>query len=237
MKYCTKCKVNVHHQLNNCPLCGSYLDSCYDNDNCAIYKDIDNVVVYPVLTEKSQTPFFKSKFNLLLILSLALCIAINLTITPSSNWSAYVAIGVAFVLLCVMLPICAKTKFVNQLLFDTLVMSLLAVAMELFVTKWHFAWISCEFVLPWFSVAGIAVLDFLIIFNRKRNRKLFSSLIAETLFAMSLQITFWIASVFDVVPKTNICLSVFFASIANLLLIAIMFSKYAHDELERTFNV
>ena len=237
MKYCTKCKVNVHHQLNNCPLCGSYLDSDNDNDNCTVYKDIDEVIAYPVLTERPQTHFFKHKFNLLLLLTLALCGAINLIITPNSHWSVYVFIGVALVLLCVMLPICKKTKFVNQILFDTLVLCALAVAMEFAVCDWHFAWVSCEFVMPWFSVAGIAVLDFLLIFGRKTSRKLFSSLIAETLFAMSFQIAFWVASLFGVQPKTNICSAVFLASIANLLIMSILFSKYARDELERTFNV
>lgn len=41
MKYCSKCNVNVHHQLDNCPLCGAYLDPKEDNEKCAAYVEMD----------------------------------------------------------------------------------------------------------------------------------------------------------------------------------------------------
>jgi len=53
MKYCPKCKVNVQHQLTNCPLCGTYLDPSDANDKCAVYAPIDGKTEYPTLHENT----------------------------------------------------------------------------------------------------------------------------------------------------------------------------------------
>lgn len=105
MKYCTKCKVNVHHQQTNCPLCGSYLDPANDNDNCAVYTAEDKKVTYPTLTLNTYVPFFKHKFNKILLVIAAISIALNLLLTPNHLWCYYVCLAVILAIFGVMSPI------------------------------------------------------------------------------------------------------------------------------------
>lgn len=237
MKYCTKCKVNVHHQLNNCPLCGGYLNKANDNDNCKMYLDMDEVVTYPVLHEKTRSPFMKSKLSWLLIVALLLCVAINVITTPSNYWSVYVFIGVTFTILCVIMPITDKWSIIKLGKISVLTLTVLSIIMELTVLHGKFNWFCVEYILPWIYVAYVVLLDFLIIFSRKKNRRLFTSLFFATVVAICPQIAFWIASLFGITTNTHIAITVTISSIANLVIFGILFSKSLRDEMERNFNV
>ena len=172
MKYCSKCNVNVHHQLDNCPLCGAYLDPKEDNEKCAAYVEMDEKIKYPLLHEMRKVNFFRYKFNRILLLLLAFCVVLNLLLTPQSHWSAYVAIGVVFTVFCVMTPINAKYKFVKQVRIDVAVLTLLAVAMEFSVLNGKFSWFTVEYVLPWIYVAAIILLDVLIAVNLNTGKEI-----------------------------------------------------------------
>ena len=238
MKYCTKCNVNVHHQLTNCPLCGSYLDEKNNNTNCEIYADIDEKVTYPTLHEKPRASFFKYKINIILLVFTVICVALNVLVDPQSHWSSYVAIGFVFTVGCVLLPISNKTKLLKQVRWDLILLTTLAIAMEFAVGNGKFYWISVEFVIPWFYVIAIALIDCLIFFHHRNNRELFSHLLFCTVFAVLPQIVMWIArwqKWYE--PKTVIDFVIFFVALVNLAVVFVVYSKQMKEDMERTLNV
>lgn len=238
MKYCPKCKVNVHHQKENCPLCGSYLDEKDNNDKCQAYKDIDDCVAYPVLHEMKSESFFRFKFNRILLVLLAFCVVLNVLITPQYHWSAYAALGVIFVIFCVMTPINVKHKLAKYVRTDVFVLTLLAIAMELTVLNGKFEWFVVEYVLPWIYSCAIVLTDVLILTLRRRNKQLFSTLISCTVFAIAPQITLWITTAAEVyTPKTVINFVTFFASILNLIAVFVLMSRSLKEEMERNMSV
>ena len=238
MKYCEKCKVNVHHQLENCPLCGSYLDQKNDKVHCEIYQEIDEKVTCPVLHENTRLNFFKYKINIILLVATVICVVLNVLLNPQSHWSAYVAMGFVFVVGCILLPISNKTKLLKQVRWDMYLLTVLAVAMEFAVTNGRFYWITVEFVIPWFYVIAIALIDFLIFFNRRSNRELFTHLILATVLAILPQIILWIAhwqKWYE--AKTIINFVIFFAALVNLAVVFVIYSKQLKEDMERTLNV
>ena len=238
MKYCEKCKVNVHHQLDNCPLCGSYLDDKHTNDNCRIYADIDKKVIYPILRENTRPSFFRWKINIILLVATVICVALNILLDPQSHWSAYVAMGFVFTVGCVLLPISNKTKLLKQVRWNLIILTVLAVAMELAVTNGKFAWFSVEFIIPFFYVIAIVLIDFLIFFQYRSNRELFSHLLFATVFAILPQIVLWIArwqKWYE--AKTVIDFVIFFAALLNLAVVFVIYSKQMKEDMERTLNV
>lgn len=238
MKYCPKCKVNVHHQKQNCPLCGNYLDEKDNNEKCSVYTDIDDCVAYPVLHEINNTSFFKFKFNRILLILLAFCIVLNILVTPQYHWSAYAAMGVIFVIFCVMTPINVKHRLARYVRTDVFILTLLAVGMEFAVLDGKFQWFVVEYVLPWIYVAAIVLTDILILTLRHRNKQLFSTLIFCTVFAITPQVIFWITDGTDVYhPKTVINFVVFFASILNLIGVFLLANRSLKEEMERNMSV
>lgn len=238
MKYCPKCKVNVHHQLDTCPLCGSYLDEKDANEKCEIYSQMDEKVVYPVLHEIKNVNFFRFKFNRILLVLLAFCIVLNIILTPQSHWSAYVAIGIVFAIFCVMTPINAKYKLTKHIRTDVIVLTALAIGMEFAVCNGRFVWFTVEYVLPWIYVAAIVLTDVLIGVLRNRNRQVFSTLIFCTVFAIIPQIVLWITAYTEVYhPKTVINFAIFFASILNLISVFLICSRSLKEEMERNMNM
>ncbi len=238
MKYCTKCKANVHHQLTNCPLCGSYLDEKDDNDKCEVYRDIDGKIEYPVLHEIKSVNFFRFKFNRILLVLLAFCVVLNIIVTPEYHWSAYVAIGVVFAVFCVMTPINAKYKLVKQIRIDLIVLTILAIAMEFALCNGKFSWFTVEFVLPWIYVAATILTVVLIGVQRNTNKQLFSTLVFCTVFDILPQITLWITSYLGIYrPKTIINFVIFFAAILNNIIVFLVCNRALKDEMERNFNL
>lgn len=237
MKYCPKCKVNVHHELKNCPLCGSYLDEKDNNDKCEIYREMDEKIKYPILHEQPSN-FFESKFNIILLVATLLCVALNVIINPESHWSSYVAMGFVFAVGVVMLPINYKTKLQKQIRVDILLCTAIAIAMEFAVLNGQFNFFCVEFVIPWLYVVAIVFVDFLIIFTNNTRRGLFSTLLYCTVFALLPQIIMWIAGWREwYEAKTLINFVIFFASLINLAVMFVVYSKQMKEDMERNLNV
>lgn len=237
MKYCPNCKVNVHHQLNNCPLCGRYLDQRNDNDKCKVYQSQDEMVSYPILKEKRDVPFFKSRFNVLLLSVMVFLVIINILIDSTVSWSLYSTLGGAFVLVCVMLPINRKLKLTAQIRIDLFMLITISILLELIICQWQFKWFVVEFIIPWLCVASLILLDFLLVFS-KRKGKYFSTLIFCTFFALLPQITLWICNAAGwYQPKTNIGSIVFFACLLHFVCVAVVLNKYLKEAMERRLNM
>lgn len=238
MKYCTKCKVNVHHQQTNCPLCGSYLDEADSNLNNSMYAQMDQLVEYPKVKVSNKRPFFRTKFNKLLIAIMLFSVVLNLIVSPEKIWSAYVTLAVIFAVFAVMLPINRRMKIVDIIKTELFWLTICSLLLELVITMGHFAWVSVEFVLPWFYCIAIALLDMLIIFLRKKNRQLFSTLIFATLFATMPQIALWIAHALEwYEAQTIICFVVMMTALLNAVFMFVICSRSMKEEMERNLNI
>ncbi|MBQ7914804.1 MAG: hypothetical protein IJZ28_03975 [Clostridia bacterium] len=238
MKYCTKCKVNVHHQQTNCPLCGAYLDEADNNLNNQMYTEMDSVVKYPKLVISTKRPFFRTKFNKLLVALMLFSVLLNIIVTPDSLWSAYVTVSIIFVIFGVMLPINRRSKIVNIIKAELFWITVCAIAFELIITKGKFAWLTVEYILPWVYCLAVVLLDLLIIFLRKKNRQLFSTLITATFFAALPQIVLWIVEPIGwYQPKTIIDFVVFLSALLNAVFMFIICSRSMKEEMERNLNI
>lgn len=238
MKYCAKCKVNVHRQLDNCPLCGSYLDPKDNNDKCEIYREMDQAVAYPVLHEKGKASFFKSKFELILLVLTVIAVVLNILVDPQSHWSAYVAIGFVFTVGVVVFPIVNKIPLLRQVRWDSVICTAIAIALEFAVCDGKFYWFTVEFVIPWLYVAGIITVDCLIIFYHRNNKSMFGTLAFESAFALLPQILLWIAESCNWYnSKTLINFVIFFAVLVNFAVVAVVYSRQLKEDMERNLNV
>ena len=237
MKYCPKCNVNVHHQLKTCPLCGQYLDEKNNNDKCAIYKNQDDVVQYPILKERRGVPFFKSRFNILLLAVMVFLVVIDFLQSKTLTWSLYTTAGIVFVLACVMWPINRKLKLATQIRIDVIALTLLAIYLELVICNWNFQWFVVEFVLPWVYIASIALVDFLMILSRRKTR-LYSTLMFCTFFSLLPQVMLWICGAAGWYYSETLTDSfVFFASLLHFVFVSVVMYKYVKAEMERRLNI
>lgn len=237
MKYCPKCGVNVHRQQTNCPLCGTYLDENNNNDKCAVYVKQDEIVTYPVLKVDNTQPFFKYKFNKILIVIALIATVTNILFDSQHHWTYFVVCSVIYAICCIMPPINRKQK-IDKILRQVLFWSTAyAIAMEIGICNWSYTWFTMEYVLPWLYVGIIVALDFLIIFKRNTDRRVFSMLILTTFYAIAPQIVFWIAQIWQVKTQTLICVIVFLSAIVNMLVAAIVCNRSLKEEMERNLNI
>ncbi len=237
MKYCPKCNVNVHHQLNSCPLCGQYLDPKNDNDKCTMYAAQEQIVSYPILKEQNVVSFFKSRFNMLLLAVMAFLLVIDFLQDKVLTWSLYTTLSIVFVLVCVMWPINRKLKLVAQIRIDLVVLTILAIFLELIICNWKFQWFVVEFILPWLYVAGIVLVDFLLIFSKRKSR-LYSTLMFCTFLSLLPQIMLWICDATGWYQSVTMIDSfVFFASLLHFVVVTVALTKYVREEMERRLNM
>ena len=237
MKYCPKCNVNVHHQLNTCPLCGQYLDPKNDNNKCEMYIEQEKLVHYPILKEQKGVRFFKSRFNILLLAVMAFLLVIDFLQDKVLTWSLYTTMAIVFVLTCVMWPINSKLKLVAQIRIDLVVLTAMAIFIELIVCNGNFNWFVVEFVLPWLYIASIVLVDFLLIFSKRKSR-LYSTLMFCTFMSLAPQIMLWICDACGwYQSKTMIDSFVFFASLLHLVIVSVALTRHVREEMERRLNM
>lgn len=126
MKYCEYCKVDVNENLENCPLCGSYLSRREGAEDGYYAKNIQPLAVYPKLVAKTEdnNNFLQKKFLLILIFVVAACVAINLLIVRGSLWSAYVGISAVVLYACVITSIYRRSRLYSILFVSALFVSL-----------------------------------------------------------------------------------------------------------------
>lgn len=238
MKYCNKCSVNVNHNHNNCPLCGSYLNKSNDNDNCQAYLPLDNIVSHPVVKINSTVSFLKNKLSKILLTACVIAFLLNLLFARTTPWSAYVIIGAMVAIFAIIMPIAEKTKLQKQIRHNLFLFTLVAVALELTITRLHFEWFVVFDILPWFYAGTIILIDFLIIFRRYEDNGLFATLILATLFAITPQIINWVQMILNDAVKLNlITVTIFFASLFNMAVVFIVCTRSVREEMQRNFNI
>lgn len=235
MKHCNKCNVDVVDSLENCPLCGSFVAG---NENTTTNLAVLDEANRPKIQFKNKKNFWQNKVNRIMILSVIVCVVLNLLLTPKSNWSVYVAVGSLFLIFVIIMPLAEKTKLQTQIKIDLFILTICAVILELAITNLHFEWFVIKSVLPWVYVGGVVLVNFLILFRRYTDKGLFTTLVYTTFFAIAPQIVLWIAEA--VGANIEIPLSVFvifFASIFNCAIVLIVCTRSLKEEIERNYNL
>ncbi len=236
MKRCNICECNVHEKHSHCPICGSYLEDNpkpFDRYENEIEQNVKNPEVH--IVEKPD--FMKEKTNYILLFLAAVCVALNILITPGIYWSAYVFIGVIFAILCVLLPITNKSKVYMQIVLDLPVITLLSLAMELIIKRGYGAAISIMYILPSLFVGAILLVDAMIIATaKKRTTGYFSTLLYASFFAIIPQILIWIWF-YKLGYESIVAFSAFFFSLINLGIVAICSHKRIREEYDKKMNM
>lgn len=240
MKYCPTCKINAHKNLNNCPLCGSYLEDT--PITFKEYEEMEEYVRYPQITLKTKVDFLRSRVNFLILIAAVISVIIDLYLNKFNQitWSAYVLVGAFVTITCVILPIALKRKLYNQVIINLPVLTIASILLELFITGYQSVNISIRWILPALYASAIVICDFMIIFKSKQLQYIgyFSTLLFSTIFALLLQILLWsIPAAWAVFHNNYFTLILFFAAIVNLSVLALVCYPMLKAEYDRKLSL
>lgn len=240
MKYCPTCKINAHKSLNNCPLCGSFLEG--EPLELKAYEKMEDYVEYPQITLTRKVDFLRSRVNFLLLIAAAVCVVIDLYLNTFKQitWSSYVLVGIFIAIACVIWPIALKSKLYNQVIINLPVLTIASILLELFITRYQSVNISIRWVLPALYACAIVICDFMIIFKSKQSQYIgyFSTLLFSTIFALLLQVLLWsIPSAWAVFYDSYFTLILFIAAIVNLSVLALVCYPMLKAEYDRKLSL
>lgn len=236
MKYCEICSCNVSDNHANCPLCGSYLMK--EGKGFERYEqELEPLANYPKVILEEKIDFLRTKNNYIMLLLAALCVVLNILMTPGSLWSAYAVIGVVFAILCVMLPIANRSKIYIQIMFDLPVVTVLTLAVELTVKRMGGVAVSVMYVLPGIYAAALVLTDAMIIATAKqRTTGYFTALLISTIFAILPQLLTW-TYFYKLGYNSIVAFIVFFFALINLGVILIVSYRKLKEEYGKKMNI
>ena len=239
MKHCDKCGADVLESLDNCPLCGGYLDK--PGARCAVYRDdIEPYVSYPPLKIKDSAwrGLLSLKALLLIVIVSLICVFINRALTPKSLWSAYVAIGGLAVYFTAIAAVYRRRRFYAQIAVDALVLTLAAYCADI-VQSLDFAGdlgrfgVSLRYVVPGLLFAALAVTDVMVFADRRGNKYYLVTLLVVSLFSLVPQIVVWAG--FG--GQQAVTVTLFFFALLNGLTLTVVCWREIVREVKRKFFV
>ena len=240
MKYCSECKVFVNENLKNCPLCGSWTEECESN-RFEDYAEQEKYVNYPSLKLKGDAykSFLRKKSLFLTLTVILVCVLINVLLTPSSLWSAYVACGGMTVFLCVLSTIYKKRRFYSLLLVLAIVLPLTLVCLDIIQSfdrtgSFSAFGFSLLYAVPGFLMAMMITLDVLAAVEKSKYKYYLFSLLIVSLYALIPQIAVWI------IPEKFpfwLTFSCFVFAVANGLTMTIIYWKSLKAEFNKKMHL
>ncbi len=237
MKYCHDCKAYAWEGLDNCPLCGSHLEEV--EEKFELYDKQNAVVSRPKVTYRRESAFLKKKSFVLILSIIAVCILINVIITPWSLWSAYVACGGLAASFGVLSAIYNKRRLYSILSVSALVAPLSVAAVDAIQSLDRLGNFSgMSFSLP-YAVPGILIgitiaLDVLAMIKKRKYRYYTVALLPTTLLSLVPQILQW-----TIKPSTPgfLTFACFAFAIANLLIMTIIYWTKMKGEWRRKMHL
>ncbi len=154
MSYCKNCKVEIGDQTSVCPLCQNVMEEGPKVEN-----------MYPDIRQLEKKVALASRIYIFLaILTEAILVHINATLTPQIWWSAIV--GGAFLLIYIGLKLLIEYEYTYRSRIFLLTIAGTAYLVLIDYVVGFYGW-SLEFCLPSFILAIDVVIAFLMIFNRR----------------------------------------------------------------------
>lgn len=239
MKHCDKCGVDVLESLDNCPLCGGYLDK--PGERCAVYRDdIEPYIGYPSLKVKDSAwrGMLSLKALLLIVIVSLICVFINRALTPSSLWSAYVAAGELAVYFTAIAAVYRRRRFYAQIAVDALVLTLAAYLVDIVQSLdvsgdlGRFG-VSLWYVVPALLFAALIVTDVMVFADRRGNKYYLVTLLVVSLFSLVPQIVVWAG--FG--GPQWVTVTLFFFALLNGLALTVVCWREIVREVKRKFFV
>lgn len=236
MKYCKNCNVNVHKELDNCPICGSYVNDNHPKVVYEHYPEMEDAVGYPKITTKVDAKSTARKLNCFILLTCLLCVGINLLVNPKILWFVWVCLAGVIGITCIVPHVFLKKNIYVQLPTYAVASCLTMLLIDFFDGHFHpFTGWSLEYVIPFILLSCLVTLDFLIIFKGKREKSFLMAMYFSCLLALVPQIVMWCIN--NEQYSYWATLSVFFASIANALTITIILYPTVKEEFGKKFNI
>ena len=235
MKYCKNCNVNVHKELDNCPICGSYVDQNTQQTVYEHYPEMEDAVGYPKIKEKIDEKKAGRKISLFAVLVSLLSVAINLYDT-TYLWCAWVGLGGVWIVFCIVPHIFYKKKIYVQLPTYAIATSLSLLLIDGFdghgfnhVIGW-----SLEYVIPFVLLGCLIALDFLIIFKGKKEKTHLMAMYFTCVISLIPQIVIWLT---PIEWATWASFTLFLTAIANALAVTIVLYETVKAEFGKKFNL
>lgn len=238
MKYCEQCKLNVHGSLDNCPLCGSYLNKAgegYDRYE----REIEPRVSYPELVVKDNVyrSLLTLKALLLITIAAAVCILINIALYRGSLWSGYVAVGGLVGYLCAISAVYRKRRFYAQIAIDAFVLSIAAFALDMIYTfdvagNLSLFGYSLEYIVPALLAAAVVTTDVMIFTDRGYGKYYLVTLLFVSLIALVPQTVVWLNGT---AYAAYLTFPLFFFALTNGLVLTIVCWKRIKREIRHKF--
>ena len=233
MKYCNNCKVGIHKDLDNCPLCGRFIDEENDSYFIEYETSIEPLVKCPNTKGVPIKGKLANKVVITVLLIIcAIVVAVNYLYLPEHIFYHIVFFGSALLYIDVLLPIIKKTKTLhNKIIINIILISMLLVTIDLLQTGgWQGYSINLGFSI--IALTAIALVNYMIVVRRKKSKEYFINMYFVSIYALIPRIILWAAPFStNVIPATV----AFFFSLINVAIISVIFFPWIREEFRRKF--
>lgn len=220
MLYCNKCKIHLAGMYKQCPLCQADLTGTPES----------------VGTELPEIPQAAKPYLLLLrlialgtVIAAAICVAVNLSI-GGDGWSAFVIAGIASLWLIFGISVKKKGNLSKSILWQVFVVSLLALAWDLW-TGFH-GW-SIDYVLPILFTCSLIAMSVTAKIMRLQAEDYILYLVLDSMCGL-LPLAFILSGALRVVYPSAVCVA---ASIIFMAALFLFEGRALRDELTRRLHL
>lgn len=205
--YCDKCKVTVRGRYSHCPLCQQPLSG----DGTA--------EIFPDVQVRSQPSARRLKSILRLaafvsIVSVVICIALNVIFPEYGWWSIFVIAGMASLWLSMGVLIRKMDNILKAIIWQVAIISILAVIWDVFT---GFRGWSVEFVLPILCTASMAAMAIFAQVTRLKIEDYMIYLVIDSVWGI-LCVLLIVFNIVDIIIPSLICVACSIISLAALLI-------------------
>lgn len=220
MLYCDKCKINLAGDYRQCPLCQANLTGSPETVGTEL--------------PKIQPPSNRNHLLLRLIafatvVAAAICVAVNLSV-GGDWWSAFVIAGIASLWLIFGVSVKKRGNLSKSILWQVLVVSLLALAWDLW-TGFH-GW-SIDYVLPILCTCSLIAMSVTAKITRLRVEDYILYLVLDSLCGL-ITLALALSGALRVVYPSAVCVA---ASIIFLAALLLFEGRALRDELIRRLHL
>lgn len=221
MKYCTKCRVDVTGNCENCPLCQRKLSGVVGESHSA----------FPYIpTIKRQ---FGMLFKLIIFIGVAcgvLCLTINLSIPQTGWWSLAVLSGIGCFFVSLSFAINKWSNPTKNTIYQVIIVSAISVVWDYFT---GFRGWSLDFVIPIISVSAMVTMT---IISRVTKAQIDDYILYWIIAILigNVPIIFLFTGLIDVLFPSLICITI---SLILLAALVIFEGKRLLAEFKRRFHV
>lgn len=226
MKTCPECKIQVGGPEKLCPLCGTELLPAGNSEGEErLYPDFSKPVKPP-----SKFPFLARIFAFLSVVTVVICVLVNLLVSHRLSWSLFVVGGIVTAWCTVGVHLLTNYNLNYKLLIDLVAISLYLILIDR-LTGWN-QW-SIDYVIPILYIGVMITVVVLALVFREFWREYILSLVAVCVLGIGPLLIFFTSKS----PMRFLCLAA--ALLAAVLLVGLVYftGGKLFSEWERRMNL